>query len=51
MSAVGGNTDLQSPAASSRDLREEALAKIWREVLHLPHVDTHANFFEMVGIR
>ena len=51
MKAAGGNTDLQSQAPSSRDLRdsEEALAKIWEEVLRLPRVERHANFFEIGG--
>ena len=51
MNAVGGNTDLQNQATSSRDLSasEEALARIWEEVLRLPHVERHANFFEIGG--
>jgi acyl carrier protein len=51
LNAAGGNTDLQSQAASPHDPRvsEEALARIWEEVLRLPHVEKHANFFEIGG--
>ena len=51
MNAAGGNTDLQSQAvsAASRRASEEALAKIWAEVLRLPQVDRDANFFEIGG--
>ena len=43
--------DLQSQATASRDLRasEEALSKIWQEVLRLPRVERNANFFEIGG--
>jgi acyl carrier protein len=51
MNAAGENTDLQSQAAPSRDLRasEEALARIWAEVLRIPRAEHHANFFEIGG--
>lgn len=51
MNAARRNTDPQGLVAPSRDVRamEEALAKIWEEVLRLPHVERHANFFEIGG--
>src|ERR1039458_9639490 len=51
MSTAKSNMDLQSHATASRDLRasEEALSKIWQEVLHLPRVERNANFFEIGG--
>src|ERR1017187_6161210 len=51
MSTAKSNMDLQSQATASRDLRasEEALSKIWQEVLRLPRVERNANFFEIGG--
>ena len=44
-------TGIRDQAATSSGLKssEEALAKIWAEVLHLPQVDRDANFFEVGG--
>src|SRR5271157_1339494 len=50
MSPAGGNTDLQSQTAPlGRRAPEDAIAKIWAEVLRLPRVETDANFFEIGG--
>src|SRR5271166_2110438 len=45
------NSDRRLAASSngSRKPVEETLANIWASVLRLPHVDTHANFFEIGG--
>src|SRR5215471_8339739 len=45
------HTELQNQAArfAGRRTFEEALAKIWAEVLRLPYVDKDANFFELGG--
>ena len=52
MSQQGGNDEIRkasTAAAVGRRTSEEALAKIWAEVLRLPHVEMDANFFEIGG--
>src|SRR5271166_6991868 len=51
MAKERANSDrgLASSSNGSRKPVEETLANIWASVLRLPHVDTHANFFEIGG--
>jgi acyl carrier protein len=51
MTRAAANTEPQSRSALSggRRVSEEALAKIWVEVLRVPRVETHANFFDIGG--
>src|ERR1017187_5961954 len=51
MSTAKSNMDLQSQATASLGLRasEEALSRIWQEVLRLPRIERNANFFEVGG--
>ena len=46
---VGTGTRDQAATSSGLKSSEEALAKIWAEVLRLPRVDRDANFFEVGG--
>lgn len=40
--------DMQSCATDHEEL-EKAIAEVWQEVFHLPHIDRDANFFELGG--
>jgi len=50
-STTGGHTEPQTQTATSAggSSPQDAIANIWAEVLRLPHVDNHANFFEIGG--
>ena len=49
--SAGGNTgpQIQTAPSDSGSPPSDAIANIWAEVLRLPHVDSHANFFEIGG--
>jgi acyl carrier protein len=49
--SAGGTTgpQIQTPTYRDGNSPQDAIAKIWSEVLRLPHVDNHANFFEIGG--
>ncbi len=51
MNSAERKTELQTQAPISSGLNpaKEVLVEIWQDVLHLPHVDAHANFFEIGG--
>jgi acyl carrier protein len=51
MTRAATNTEPKSQSALSggRRVSEEALAKIWAEVLRVPRVETQANFFDIGG--
>src|SRR5689334_25032535 len=51
MTKAAANTEPQSQSAFSggRRVSQEALAKIWAEVLRVPRVEMHANFFDIGG--
>ena len=51
MTRTAANTEPQSQPAFSvgRRVSEETLAKIWAEVLRVPRVEMHANFFDIGG--
>lgn len=51
MTRAAANTEPKSQSALSggRRVSEEELAKIWAEVLRVPRVETHANFFDIGG--
>lgn len=49
--SAGGNTEpqIQTEMSAGSSSPQDAIANIWAEVLRLPHVDNHANFFEIGG--
>src|SRR5271169_4716742 len=49
--SAGGNTapQVQTAPSARASSPQDAIANIWAEVLRLPHVDNHANFFEIGG--
>lgn len=49
--SAGGNTgpQIQTPTSGGGSSPQDAIANIWAEVLRLPQVDNHANFFEIGG--
>ncbi|HZO76365.1 MAG TPA: amino acid adenylation domain-containing protein [Ktedonobacteraceae bacterium] len=44
-----GSLALREPFVAPRTPYEEALAQVWREMLHLDHVGMHDNFFLLGG--
>jgi acyl carrier protein len=49
--SAGGSTgpQIQTATSAGGSSAQDAIATIWSEVLRLPHVETHANFFEIGG--